>query len=208
MSRGVRERPILFSGPMVWAILDGRKTQTRRIVKHAHVITCDDRNGATDTPCPYGVPGDRLWVKETWAKSINNILYAADGVASEGPQGNTDDWDWDRNVPNRWKPSIHMSRASSRLTLEIVSVRVERLQDISEEDAIAEGVPDYRSHAPTVSRFDQSFQSLNRSTGGKVPACPAVAGFRMLWAKINGLESWNANPWVWVIEFKRVGGGA
>jgi len=175
----MKERPILFSGPMVRAILEGRKTQTRRVVKPqpAHIPgigTVLNIDTITGRACPYGNPGDRLWVREAWAHrrwmlgdaSPNpTTVYRADGEDLKGCA--------------RWRPSIHMPRWASRIALEVVSVRVERLQDISEEDAKAEGIDwviGYRSRIPL---------------------------FSALWERINGLGSWNANHWVWVVEFKR-----
>lgn len=205
----MKERPILFSGAMVSAILDGTKTQTRRVVKPQPYI--DEMgnacwNGlnfgqsadkvphfqslASPIPssktkrvhCPYGKPGDRLWVRETWARDSEDdaLFYRAD-VGS----GNEAD-DWQRNIDDgangyRWRPSIHMPRWASRITLEVTGVRVERLQEISGSDAVAEGV---RSRLP-----DNGI---------------AVAEYRDLWEAINGAESWSANPWVWVIEFEVV----
>jgi hypothetical protein len=203
----IRERPILFSALMVRAILEGRKTVTRRVVKPqpehgiapCHYVAggwaetdgntpegCRCNNG--ERRCPYGRVGDRLWVRETWARSRNNWLYAADAVVSEGPQGNTDDWDWDASIANRWRPSIHMPRAASRITLEITGVRVERVQEIENQDAKAEGFVD-----PSCTRENMSL---------------ARDAFLKLWDTINGNRpgcSWSDNPWVWCIEFKRIG---
>lgn len=167
----MKSTPILFSGPMVRAILEGRKTQTRRIIKPQP--SCDQVNECIFR-CPYGAPGDRLWVRETWARELwsagmdisSRLFYAADGH---------------ENIPIRWRPSIHMRRSDSRITLEIVSVRVERLNDITHWDAKAEGVeclPNYTA-AP-------------------------VDDFRELWDSINGRGSWDSNPWVWRIEFKKL----
>lgn len=213
----MKERPILFSAPMVRAILEGRKTQTRRVVKPGPpdglgMYAClgawryegvDYRANEVET-CPYGVPGDRLWVRETWqmvdplevpenrrgsrapftgcqgARIIPWVAtYRADGELAHERYGDI-----------VWKPSIHMPRWASRITLEITGVRVERLQDISEEDALAEG----------VHRFD--WQDDN----GECPATTREA-FARLWASINGPDSWTANPWVWVVEFRRIGDG-
>lgn len=162
----MKERPILFSGAMVRAILDGSKTQTRRVCK------LDVRGGMPQPEldsllrcCPYGQPGDRLWVRETWAKTYVRQAGAEWFVYATG-DNRTD-------YGGPWKPSIHMPRAASRITLEITGVRVERLGEISESDARAEGVQ-------------------------------SVAEFKELWASINGLGSWEANPWVWVVEFRRI----
>jgi len=177
----MKERPILFGAPMVRALIAGSKTQTRRIVKPHHLKFFDqsavDMVGAWDKrPFPYGKPGDRLWVREAWApKEIDPeciiICYRATDDECNGP----------------WKPSIHMPRWASRITLEITGVRVERLQEISEADAIAEGCQN-SLHLP----------------GGRF----ANENYAHLWWSIHGDESWEKNPWVWVIEFKKVRGGA
>ncbi len=204
----MKERPILFSGEMVRAILDGRKTMTRRIVtpQFSQKWGCGCPNKSTFTLmngdqewkdafavhvdrltptghwqwvfCPYGKPGDRLWVRETWAQVgmpgtlSGYIRYKADEQNAVGAYG-----------AQKWKPSIFMPRWASRITLEITGVRVERLQDISEENAEAEGCTgDHRA--------DRDLD--------------AAQEFRSLWDSINGKRaSWTSNPWVWVIEFKR-----
>ena len=204
----MKERPILFSAPMVRAILEGRKTQTRRVVKPQppaghnfagftiHSTRTSDEGkavwGAGDAlpylraahrvRCPYGQPGDRLWVRETWARDDEDgaLFYRAD----VGLGGNADDWERNRidGAPRyRWRSPIHMPRWASRITLEITGVRVERLQCISDHDAIAEG-------AQQIGDCDGAF----------------VAGYRNLWESINGAGSWDANPFVWVVEFKAV----
>lgn len=191
---------------MVRALLENRKTQTRRMVKPQplegtapevgvyHPVRAHRRTGQTypgletfgafaedqDWPCLYGKPGDRLWVRETFCldhmdtTNPEHVIYRADD---------------NRGVEDLceavWKPSIFMPRWASRITLEIVSLRVERLCDISEEDAKAEGVEEPSSSAKLAL------------------ICPWGNRYRMLWNSINGPGSWNANPWVWVIEFKR-----
>lgn len=164
------ERPILFSAPMVRALLDGSKTQTRRVVK-CHV---EDYGiiRHTDKACPYGQPDDRLWVRETW---LQTNPFTEGGLHTYGYRA-TDAIEFPDAV---WKPSIHMPRVASRITLEINAVRLERLHDISEFDAQAEGV-----HTD--------------------PASPAYDAYADLWVQINGPGSWDLNPWVWVIEFKRI----
>lgn len=232
----MEERPILFSAPMVRAILAGTKTQTRRVVKpqpfasHPAGAVLGGQNCAsrwifypagpidgseeaayeTDDglrPCPYGQPGDRLWVRETWrwygrfraGHNEGGFLYAADlssKTFTDFPDA-IDRWGefeaaCERGQTNKWKPSIHMPRWASRLTLEITGVRVERVQEISEADARAEGCD---GECPI----------------GYIPAyqkAPLAYHYAQVWAAINGEEgsrSWSANPWVWVVEFKRVG---
>jgi hypothetical protein len=188
----MKERPILFSGPMVLAILEGRKTMTRRVIRDFPVAgyrwsgfiiesSRDDIGKATIVPernmpymaqgqikvrCPYGEPGDRLWVRETWAPDAGDILFKADLGADDAKA-------------IKWRPSIFIPRSASRLFLEVAAVRVERVQDITEEEAKAEGVRDTMS---------------NRYL------------FSVLWDSINAKRGygWDANPWVWVVEFKRV----
>ena len=200
----VGERPILFSGEMVRAILDGRKTVTRREVKlprardsfvlvehgdgwwpyqsddgESHV--CSD---GMERPynCPYGKPGDQLWVRETCfingPDKGSEVIYKADPLPNwEGEEADI-----------RWRPSIHMPRWASRIQLEVTAVHVERLQDISEEQAQAEGVSPVRVKVK------------------KLSALVHRAGFFYLWERINGIGSWDANPWVWVVEFKVIKG--
>jgi hypothetical protein len=195
------QRPILFGAPMVRAILDGRKTQTRRAVKpmgrdDAFVLldggdgwwpyrSDDGESSVTsdgmESPhrCPYGVPGGRLWVKETWSHSGDGVwsIGAARMASSGSPVYRADG-----ELPGvKWWSPIHMPREFSRITLEVTGVRVERLQDISQSDAEAEGVDCIKAKVPT----------------------PRDA-FRYLWDDINDRGSWDTNPWVWVIEFNRV----
>ena len=230
----MKERPILFGGPMVRAILAGQKTQTRRLVKpqpervHEHMdgrirvpdgwqwrecYGADDGGGFDQilaSNCMYGAPGDRLWVKETHTRAsgeIGRVAYAADGwagcVAHDGgggllriPHG----WIAGHSQKNgryfglgayggKWRPSIHMPRWASRLTLSVTSVRAERLHDISEDDARAEGV----EHAEVAADL--------LVTGWYRDA------FAVLWDSINGKRGpWSSNPWVWCVSFEVVGG--
>lgn len=193
----MKERPILFSGPMVRAILEGRKTVTRREVKKSAALDCLAAGfepsfltvpGNADL-CPYGQPGDRLWVRETWARvgtgDPGYLVYRATYPNCLPPGVENVPADI-RDEGYRWRPSIHMPRAASRILLEITAVRVERLQEISEEQARAEGYPADRE----------------RETGGS--GLDAWLWFRSLWGEINGPEAFSANPWVWVVEFKRV----
>ncbi len=194
-------KPIIFSGEMVRAILDGRKTMTRRVVKpqppegfrawHG----CVDGNAAwTDHPmqgekgqiinakCPYGAQGDKLWVRETFmvehfpsAPDNPRVHYRADNTAAGSG--------W--TAAKMWKPSIFMPRWASRITLEIVNVRVERLQEISEEDAIAEGIDlasCHHAYALTIGAYAELWDTINEKRG----------------------YSWDSNPYVWIVEFKRI----
>ena len=213
----MKERPILFSAPMVRALLAGTKTQTRRIVKARDLEWMDVHQGLREPDnaerCPYGQPGDRLWVREAWQGPLleefemdadadwhlpshihqyqnpAHCVYAADG----GPA--PEYIDLDDNMRNDWRPSIHMFRWASRITLEITSVRVERLQDISIEDAKAEGAwgPDDSVVEKVANHFGIHLFDTN----------PRLA-YQMLWEQINGPDSWDANPWVWVVEFKAI----
>ena len=179
----MKERPILFSAPMVRALLAGTKTQTRRVIKPRHLAFFNQDAAAmlndwNERPLPYGQPGDRLWVRETFGFSgsgyIPDIHFRA--TNPEAP------------ILGRWHPSIHMRRIDSRITLEITSVRVERLQEISADDARAEGCPD----KPVPGAEQASVDLL------------AKLWYHDLWEQINGPASWDANPWVWAIEFRRV----
>ena len=248
-----KEYPILFTGPMVRAILEGRKTQTRRIVK-IHAGNRVIRNGyyiemhdiglmwkpvggqpwepfpkdRTGEYCPYGKVGDRLWVRETWRPDVNEndisgYLYKADDcfIEIENSEKAADQWlylrkpeeQWPVMKPPVWRPSIHMPRVASRLLLEVVNVRVERLQDISEEDAIAEGVEpycgaDYQKCFSCSHRKKCQFDGLYRDYTTEEDGFPANAknSFKSLWDSINRDRGhrWDTNPWVWVVEFKRV----
>jgi hypothetical protein len=180
-----KERPIVFSSLMVQAILDDRKTQTRRVANEFAGMPCLDgilKRFPRQNGCRYGAPGDRLWVRETWQRNIGNgppIIYRADhgeatGVYKPDPASGA----WEIAVSG-WRPSIFMRRLDSRILLEITDVRVERLQEISEDDARAEGYSPKSHHFPT-------------------------GWFRDIWESINGTGSWDANPWVWAITFRRL----
>lgn len=251
MPTATKERPILFSGPMVRAILDGRKSQTRRIVK-PHKANADgicmvgyedapeqfakatwpyclfgdgitDENGCDHPiPCPYGSAGDRLWVRESFS--------IIDDPASVDPSDPNDDGDVERwgvcrkrgrdgerwvvdykaDNPQRmmditgqrkWTPSIHMPRWASRITLEITGVRVELVQDISEIDAMAEGTGRY-AYDPIVGH--QWYPEIGQPKCQSGIAANAKECFQIAWEAINGHESWESNPWVWCVEFRRV----
>lgn len=241
----IKARPILFSAPMVRALLEGRKTQTRRILKdvpeapgidevvHAnpkHAApyldaycggrrTPENPRGMTqwwcwwtrdDRPCeqfkiPYGVPGDFLWVRESWhlvhvgggrgggIDPFNSYdeIYLADGHSKHFTFEGDDD-PFLRFASDRPRPSMFMPRWASRLTLEITDVRVERLQDISETDAIAEGCGDYARSFPKDDPIHETQSRL---------MWPERA-YRVLWEQINGPGSWDANPWVVALSFK------
>ncbi|EFB8190264.1 hypothetical protein CW387_002976 [Escherichia coli] len=234
----MKERGMIFNDEMVRAILEGRKTQTRRPVKNVRADNClvirkptKKRNGVythvMDAPehglCPFGNVGDRIWVREAWAILGNedgcsvdwndNLcrgdeknaarIYRASCEQKPGDYGLwsiPDDADWKPHTVNEkfdggWRPSIHMPRWASRILVEITNVRVERLNDISECDARAEGVPPAGSLLP-----DHPGTFLTP----KGDFAMANVAFQRLWESIYGEESWNANPWVWVIEFKRI----
>lgn len=199
------ERGMIFNGEMVRAILDGRKTQTRRPIKWKQTRFTEigeredgskwpwseDAEHACDFwhPCPFGAVGDRIWVRETWNKYGGLLTYRAD-------HDWIDDMRKETVCTAKWVPSIHMPRWASRILLEITDVRVEQLNAISQEDAQAEGM-ELTGWRPTYSDPD---------SGGEVMT--PYDNFAELWSSIYGEESWKANPWVWVIEFKRVEGGA
>jgi hypothetical protein len=238
VSRAVTERPILFNDAMVKAILDGRKTVTRRLVKPApvRVEAHDERIGTTgdgkpirvhcpagwrwrDTyaadgvdvgaalrvHCPYGAPGDRLWVREAWAPldaDYAPIAASTPDVSRDVERGRmvhaacrADHVDARGDGPHalRWRPSIHMPRWASRLTLEVVSVRVERLHEIGSEDARAEGL-EWVPHMYGVKGVAAFWWHGD-----------PVQSFRALWDSINADRApWASNPWVWRVEFRRV----
>ena len=187
----MRERPILFSAPMVRAILAGTKTQTRRIMKprRDRYVGCElalnelagEVNAGDYTNAPMA-PGDRLWVREAHyiIGEYREVFFRATQDSSTSP---TLSW------PGPWRPSIHMPRWASRITLEVTGVRVEKLQEISYEDAKAEGAEFWR----------------NDGTLTDLPPCSQHRyEFEDLWTSINGADSWNANPWVWVVSFRRL----
>lgn len=215
----MKERPILFSGPMVRAILEGRKTQTRRLIKLPKPLEPDDmefirmQDGypegvravfeSWDDCCsfklPYGQTGDRLWVKETFFEisraDRSRPIFAA--VDRDFIYRANYDYRKDSNSViggENWKPSIFMPRRASRINLQITGIRVERLQDISEEDAKAEGVqiPFVNFPQPADSKF---------KVGD--PLGSYKDHYKCLWGIINGPDSWAQNPWVWVIEFPK-----
>jgi len=232
----MKERPILFSAPMILALLAGRKTQTRRIVKPLRTtnglpsgdgwkyaaggggwggLSREENGGLSSWPlprCPYGVPRDRLWVRETWAAADRMltgyekddpvaVAYRADKaclVHEDAPpwKADTTAWNWDKLT---WRPSIFMPRWASRITLEITGVKVERVAAISEEDARAEGI-------------------VSHEDGWTIPGDATVRfvwqtardAFAALWEEINGKRpgcSWADNPWVFALTFRRLPDG-
>jgi hypothetical protein len=246
----VKERPILFSGPMVQALLAGIKTQTRRALRPEWVAIIDEVSGKSsntdgredevtisylsDGPDgaawyvwlteyfdegvfllgqgPYGQPGDRLWVRESCA-FLGERVAKPEGAPGYVYRADSNEFD---GHGIKWKPSIHMPRVASRLLLEIVSVRVERLQDISEADAVAEGIMERYFYGGHQSPGHVEWESVQPPygdgkqrplgtyadySGGRAHLKP-IESYASLWRKINGPDSWAANPWVWVVEFK------
>lgn len=200
----MKTRPILFSGPMVRALLAGRKTQTRRVVKKSW---WGEKDPNEDTPSlllasilresPYGQPGDRLWVRETWRTEVDGFVFRAD----ESERSTAEERTVRRVAPTvgrdvygpAWRPSIHMPRRACRLELEVTGVRVERLQEISEGDARAEGVePFYEAD------MDGSGQRLDG------PSHAYRVGYHDLWDSLNERRGfgWDTSPWVWVVSFR------
>lgn len=208
----MKERGMIFNAEMVRAILDGRKTQTRRTIKDCTVgidpispfirigkfegAYPDDLPEVIEKCCPFGTVGDRIWVREAFASGLSTkstLAYRATHKREDLEDGFYD--------AIKWTPSIHMLRWASRITLEITNVRVERLNAISEEDAEVEGI-DMEALYDSQDCYDciADHNMTGRPT--------ATGAFKYLWESIYGEESWNANPWVWVISFKRVEGGA
>ncbi|EMO8770724.1 morphogenetic protein [Klebsiella variicola] len=217
----MKERGMIFNGEMVRAILDGRKTQTRRPMKfpvHDKNLGCElagnelagELSAGNYLNSEFGKPGDRIWVRETFQGPLFDFdlmdsyckdstpfekpefcVYKADGIPAP------EFYDADDELHCRWRPSIHMPRWASRILLEITNVRVERLNSMHDVDAMREGI----QNLTTCSHSDFGIP-------GVVNAQHPVRAFQLLWESIYGTDSWHANPWVWVIEFKRVEGGA
>lgn len=224
MTEQTKERPILFKGEMVRAILDGRKTQTRRIVKlenglwrntkALHMMNPEiewHRCEVMPIDGPYGCVGDRLWVRETFALSPSGKPIYRANYRGDTSTASTIDLATGETGPLVWKPSIFMPRWASRITLEIVNVRVERLQRIGGTDAIAEGIAldkladngywkNYEFTTAHPRRNAVVTDEKHRIVGYRNP----VDSYRSLWQSINGAGSWDANPWVWVVEFKKL----
>lgn len=225
----MKARPILFNTDMVKAILAGQKTQTRRAVNADMAANFDEPRGTEDVLagypfveteggyvsalklCPFGQPGDLLYVREAWRPAVSDVActneYRADGAHIK-----IDDTEIDASIwlsyrkpeeqypdmaPPKWRPSIHMPRWASRLTLEITDVRVERLQEISEEDARAEGI---QSKPGIVVIDGKQTPSPVYFAGELYPEISPSVAFRSLWQSIY--SNWSDNPWVWVAEFK------
>lgn len=203
----MKERPILFSTPMVKAILDGRKTQTRRVIKpvgkDGGFVICEHENGwwpyrsddgetlfhtvkengkeyLCETPhsCPFGKIGDRLWIRETYLECSIGTVYRADNIL-----------EMDAKFLGGWKPSIFMPQSSSRILLEITKIRVEKLHEITPQDALEEGV-EYDRHGYGLGNPCDEIRMIN--------------AYQNLWESINGKRSWDLNPFVWVIQFRMV----
>ena len=204
------ERPILFSAPMVRAILEGRKTQTRRVAKLTDTgrvkAVGSPKNWHVDDPaatlaCPYGQPGDQLWVRESFSfhEAPSDPYFLPPGAPGEAlgihywADGNPERGNWDKP-----KPSIYMPRRASRISLELTGVRIERLHAITEADARAEGV----ETDELMEFLDWAHSVAPRGVSCEFPTLRSE--FEKLWRKINGWDSWDANPWVWVVEFKRI----
>lgn len=221
-----KERPILFSGEMVRAILDGRKTQTQRVIRWSEksheeegALLLEGKSGAywpynchsgNENPvaCPYGVPGDRLWVREAFRfgehwngnhnTATNLVNYRADGEWRHLGLPTTP---WTHEEPNnpedKWRPSIFMPRWASRITLEVTAVRVERVQDISEEDATAEGLESFTEYhtMPGKPHLQEPYRQVE-----------ALEQFEDLWDRLNKKRGyvWEKNPWVWVVTFRKI----
>lgn len=210
----MKEHPILFSTAMVQAILEGRKTQTRRIIKDTTPHWANDayrEHCIRSIRCPYGKPGDRLWVREKYRKyhvtkpdsdeiDLDHEVFefAADKGIFPIPMQDGDGFQMynkdgsEKMIP--WRPAIHLKRVDARIFLEITNVRVERLQEISKDDAIAEGI----NPEVTGDDFYENYAKIGYRWIDAVPS------YRSLWESINGPGSWEVNPWVWVIEFKRI----
>jgi hypothetical protein len=213
----MKEKPILFSSPMVRAILEGRKSQTRRVVKfpenfdgravynnHPFGLKYSAQDETVYRLFPKWNAGDILWVRETWGKGkfINEdgevdyegFVYKTGGYVFEDDKTLSD---------FRWKPSIFMPREACRIRLEVTDVRVERLDTISEEDAIAEGIELEGDGWKSYEIIHAGRHKGEPNPHSFVPNKSPITSYMELWEAINGFDSWNKAPWVWVIEFKR-----
>lgn len=228
-----KQRPIIFSTDMVNAIIKGNKTQTRRIVKpqpkNVEIIAGRQVWDPEVLKCPYGKPGDLLWVREfykpinfeedeqvtvqfrdgstrsfypsddqqeKWVERYEKLIYKLDKKGKLICNNETERFEWDiKDVP--WTPSIHMPKDAARIWLRVTDVRVERLNSISEEDAVKEGVKKHSDYGST------GFVDYLRPDEA-LPDVDAIESFETLWQKINGKASWEANPWVWVVTFEMI----
>lgn len=222
----MNEYPILFSTEMVKAILDGRKTQTRRVIKpqlsskilggvtiqgygnEFHFPTYDTEYPVEVRKCPYGAHGDLLYVREKWGVDrikvgdgyeYPNVLYRADSTTKLIICDEV--WDYYEKDNFKWRPSIHMPKAFARIWLRVKDVRVERVQDISQDDAIAEGIDMESEHASLCINIEDAGYDNDLVRGSA-----AFTIFKTLWNSINEKRGygWDTNPWVWVVEFERV----
>ena len=220
----MKEYPILFNGEMVRAILDGRKTQTRRVVKHPtieHVVRVNSYRGKTEfdlimdneigtiVSCPYGVPGDLLWVRETWQGLVSvydeDLPWSHVAVMHKRRE-NVVEIGYKADYPNPiddggwavWVPSIHMPRWASRITLRVTDVRVERVQEISHDDATAEGLTQWTHESSGTIHYGITHADVWEKDPRQT--------FQRLWDSINAARGhgWDVNPWVWVVSFERV----
>jgi|WetSurMetagenome_2_1015567.scaffolds.fasta_scaffold03883_12 hypothetical protein len=230
----MKEHPILFSTPMVRALFERRKSQTRRVkgldyineypgrwilagnsLSHPNIPriakkydnsvywcwdSCSGETISFVTTCPYGKVGDTLWVRETWnwegdtsyedLLPIGSFWYKADFEKNEGPA--------------KWKPSIFMPRKACRILLEVTDIRTERIQNISEEDAINEGIEHEGDGFKCYAKIDSGRHKGEDHPWNVIPNRSAKTSYQELWESLNGINSWANNPWVWVIEFKRI----
>lgn len=229
----MKERPILFNGPMVRGVLSGQKTTMRRVIKNQPDVPVTDaiprRNyphgpatvdwywrpkhghyqsmpsAGWDFKCPYGQSGDRLWVREAFGLQVRHygggtgehIVYRAtkpDAIYCKSAEG--------QEYPVKWKPNTHMPRRSSRILLEITDVRVERLRD-SADLALLDELGDMLDDCDSVAGKEFSRIEKLQSAGAPLSMLPEMYGFKAYWEKVNGAGSFDDNPWVWVVEFKR-----
>jgi len=215
-----KERPILFNTEMVQAILADKKTMTRRIVKPQPVKSNDGKfdwidngawkgainpkNGNHNLKCPYGEVGDILWVRETWAQLDMDYRAVSGKLDIQEFKGCPIAYKADNDAPehfNYWRPSIHMPRTAARLFLKVTNIRVERLQDITQEDIESEGLWFYsQEYRDEICKWRDCVSAI-RGTRKKY--------FKKLWNSINSKRGygWDVNPWVWVVEFERIEGG-
>lgn len=210
-------KPILFSTPMVQAILAGRKTQTRRVVKGTPLQWLDI-DGFTpefvadpeNHLCPYGKGGDILYVREKWFPVAITGHLVKIGFDPNDPQQTHEitvdperiDFYWRQMDKAHMIPGIHMPKEAARIFLKITDIKIERLQNISEEDANAEGAEE-RSHRCGGFGFYEGGGNTYECACQEWEAAPIIMGFKDLWSSINGEESWNLSPWVWVVSFER-----